>query len=52
MQNNTLSLQGIIVFEPAIFPGERGEFFESFNQRMFQEATGQTLNDPLPFARQ
>jgi dTDP-4-dehydrorhamnose 3,5-epimerase len=44
MQNNALSIQGIIIFEPAVFPDERGEFFESFNQRMFEEATGQTLN--------
>jgi dTDP-4-dehydrorhamnose 3,5-epimerase len=28
-------LPGIIIFEPAVFPDERGFFFESYNHRLF-----------------
>jgi dTDP-4-dehydrorhamnose 3,5-epimerase len=28
-------LPGVIIFEPAVFPDERGFFFESYNQRLF-----------------
>ena len=30
-------LPGVIVFEPRIFPDERGFFFESYNQRLFND---------------
>ncbi len=30
-------LPGVIVFEPKIFPDERGFFFESYNQRLFND---------------
>jgi dTDP-4-dehydrorhamnose 3,5-epimerase len=33
----TTSLPGVIVFEPRVFPDDRGFFFESYNQRLFQE---------------
>jgi dTDP-4-dehydrorhamnose 3,5-epimerase len=33
----TTSLPGIIVFEPRVFPDDRGFFFESYNQRLFHE---------------
>lgn len=33
----TTPLLGVIVFEPRIFPDDRGFFFESYNQRLFQE---------------
>ena len=33
----TTSLPGVIVFEPRIFPDERGFFFESYNQKLFSE---------------
>ena len=33
----TTPLPGVIVFEPRIFPDDRGFFFESYNQRLFQE---------------
>ncbi|MCW5922720.1 MAG: dTDP-4-dehydrorhamnose 3,5-epimerase [Saprospiraceae bacterium] len=29
---------GLIIFEPRIFPDERGYFFESYNQRTWEEA--------------
>jgi dTDP-4-dehydrorhamnose 3,5-epimerase len=28
-------LPGVIIFEPVVFPDERGFFFESYNQRLF-----------------
>jgi dTDP-4-dehydrorhamnose 3,5-epimerase len=38
-----LAIQGIVLFEPVVFTDKRGEFFECFNQRIFEEATGETL---------
>lgn len=34
----------VIVFEPKVFGDERGFFFESFNQRNFEEAVGAPVN--------
>ena len=31
------SLPGVIVFEPRVFPDERGFFFESYNQKLFND---------------
>lgn len=31
------SIEGLIVFEPKIFEDQRGYFFESFNEKIFQE---------------
>jgi len=33
-----------LVFEPKVFGDERGFFYESFNDKIFQEAIGQKLN--------
>jgi dTDP-4-dehydrorhamnose 3,5-epimerase len=33
----TTPLPGVIVFEPRVFPDDRGFFFESYNQRLFRE---------------
>lgn len=33
-------IPGLLILEPRVFEDERGFFFESFNQRAFQEATG------------
>jgi dTDP-4-dehydrorhamnose 3,5-epimerase len=33
----TTFLPGVIVFEPRVFPDERGFFFESYNQRLFND---------------
>lgn len=30
----------VLIFEPKVFGDERGFFFESFNQRIFEEAVG------------
>jgi dTDP-4-dehydrorhamnose 3,5-epimerase len=37
------SLPGVVIFEPAVYPDERGFFFESYNQRLFR--ANQILND-------
>lgn len=39
-----LAIQGLVLFEPVVFPDDRGEFFECFNQRVFEGATGRTLD--------
>jgi dTDP-4-dehydrorhamnose 3,5-epimerase len=43
MQATSLSIPDVIVFEPKVFGDERGFFFESFNQRLFEEATGKQV---------
>lgn len=40
MQSRALSLPEVVVFAPSRFEDERGSFFESFNQRLFTDATG------------
>lgn len=43
MPFTTTPLPGVIVFEPRIFPDDRGFFFESYNQRLFHQ--NQIMND-------
>jgi dTDP-4-dehydrorhamnose 3,5-epimerase len=33
----------VLIFEPKVFGDERGFFFESFNQKMFEEAVGRKV---------
>lgn len=33
-------IKDILIFEPKVFGDDRGFFFESFNQRVFEQATG------------
>lgn len=40
MQVVKTSIPEVFIFEPKVFGDERGFFFESFNQKVFQEATG------------
>ena len=40
MKATRLAIPDIVLFEPKIFGDDRGYFFESFNQRIFEEATG------------
>ena len=42
MNVTKLELAGLVVFEPRAFSDDRGFFFESFNDRVFREATGFT----------
>ena len=37
MPFTTTPLPGVIVFEPRVFPDDRGFFFESYNERLFHE---------------
>lgn len=39
-----LAIPEVIVFEPKVFGDERGFFFESFNQRSFNDAVGSNIN--------
>ncbi|HRI61620.1 MAG TPA: dTDP-4-dehydrorhamnose 3,5-epimerase, partial [Saprospiraceae bacterium] len=34
----TTPIPGLIIFEPRVFPDERGYFYESYNQRTWEEA--------------
>ncbi len=38
MPFTTTEFPGLVVFEPRVFGDERGYFFESFNQKIFEEA--------------
>ena len=38
------ALPGVLIIEPKVFGDERGFFFESFNQKTFNEATGLNEN--------
>lgn len=40
MDLKTTELPGVLLIEPKIFRDERGFFFESFNQRIWEEKTG------------
>ena len=42
MNVTKLEIAGLVVFEPRAFSDDRGFFFESFNDRVFREATGFT----------
>ncbi|MBV5328191.1 MAG: dTDP-4-dehydrorhamnose 3,5-epimerase [Chlorobium sp.] len=44
MQATKLSIPDVVLFEPKVFGDERGFFFESFNNRVFEEATGLKRN--------
>ncbi len=36
-------LEGLLILEPRVFADERGYFFESYNEQVFQQATGHTI---------
>lgn len=40
MKANRLSIPEVVLFEPNVFGDSRGFFYESFNQRVFEESTG------------
>lgn len=44
MQVIATAIADVLMIEPKVFGDERGFFFESFNQRAFQQATGLDLN--------
>lgn len=43
MQVTQTAIADVLLLEPKVFGDERGFFFESFNERVFREATGVTL---------
>ena len=44
MKVTATALPGVLILEPKVFGDARGFFFESFNQRAFNEATGLQVN--------
>jgi len=42
MKTTKLTIPDVVLFEPKVFGDERGFFFESFNQKVFEQATGIT----------
>ncbi len=40
MKITRLAIPGVILIEPEVFGDDRGFFFESFNQKAFEQATG------------
>jgi dTDP-4-dehydrorhamnose 3,5-epimerase len=40
MQISTAAIDGVLLIEPKVFGDERGFFLESFNAKVFKEATG------------
>jgi dTDP-4-dehydrorhamnose 3,5-epimerase len=44
MQVHETELEGVLILEPKCFADDRGFFFESFNSRVFQDATGLWIN--------
>jgi dTDP-4-dehydrorhamnose 3,5-epimerase len=44
MKVTPLAIPDVLLIEPQVFGDDRGFFFESFNQRCFEEAVGQKIN--------
>ena len=40
MKATPLSIEGVVLIEPKVFGDDRGFFFESFNQKQFNQAVG------------
>jgi dTDP-4-dehydrorhamnose 3,5-epimerase len=43
MKATPLTIPDVVLFEPKVFGDERGFFYESFNQRNFEEAIGRPI---------
>ncbi len=44
MKATPLTIPGVLLIEPEVFGDDRGLFFESFNQKRFEEALGHKIN--------
>ena len=44
MKVTSTAIPDVLIIEPKVFGDARGFFFESFNQKAFNEATGQNVN--------
>ncbi len=55
MQVQDLGIDGVLLLTPRVFEDDRGYFFESFNARTFESATGESVQfvqDNESFSRQ
>ena len=43
MKATSLAIPDVLLFEPNVFGDERGFFYESFNQKVFEEAVGKPV---------
>ncbi|WP_268799486.1 dTDP-4-dehydrorhamnose 3,5-epimerase [Pseudomonas huanghezhanensis] len=43
MRATALAIPDVVLFEPKVFGDERGFFYESFNQKVFEEAVGRPV---------
>lgn len=43
MKLTRTAIDGVLIFEPKVFGDERGFFMESFNQKVFEDAVGQSV---------
>ncbi|WP_061289235.1 dTDP-4-dehydrorhamnose 3,5-epimerase [Azotobacter vinelandii] len=43
MNATPLDISGLVLFEPKVFGDDRGFFFESYNQRYFEDAVGRAV---------
>jgi dTDP-4-dehydrorhamnose 3,5-epimerase len=43
MKATATAIPDVLLFEPTVFADARGSFFESFNQKRFDEAVGRTI---------
>ncbi|MDH0748957.1 dTDP-4-dehydrorhamnose 3,5-epimerase [Pseudomonas sp. GD03842] len=43
MKATPLAIPDVVLFEPKVFGDERGFFYESFNQKVFEEAVGRAV---------
>lgn len=44
MKSTRLAIPEVVLFKLRVFGDERGFFYESFNQRQFEEAIGKTVS--------
>lgn len=44
MKSSSLAIADVILFEPQVFGDDRGFFFESFNERNFEELVGRSVH--------
>ena len=44
MQTSSTAIHDVLIVEPQVFGDQRGFFFESFNQRRFNEAVGREID--------
>jgi dTDP-4-dehydrorhamnose 3,5-epimerase len=44
MKVNAFNIPGLLLLEPTVFGDDRGFFFESFNQRQFEQAIGEKIH--------